>query len=119
MRMLQNLLLAAALLASSAAVPVTAAETKPGLLEVAEVSSLALTLPASAVGSASLRRCGRCALLTVRATQATSYFVDGQRVSLAQLQAAIAGRGVYVEVSYLAPANTLVRIAALTQVPFT
>lgn len=118
MRTLQNLLLAATLLAFSAALPVTAAETTPGLLEVAEVSSLALSLPASAGGTASLRRCDRCALVTVRATTATSYFVDGQRVSLAELRTAIAGRGVYVEVSYLVPANTLVRVAAQTQVPF-
>ena len=60
-------------------------------MEVYEVELVHLTLPASENGVLSFSECGECEVLSIRATAATRYTINGRNVSLADFRKAIAG----------------------------
>lgn len=61
------------------------------VMEVHEVELPYLTLPASVNGTLTFSDCDECSQLSIRATVATRYSVNGQTVSLADFRRAIAG----------------------------
>ncbi|MGB8328303.1 MAG: hypothetical protein WCE48_12095 [Steroidobacteraceae bacterium] len=85
------------------------------LEEAAEIPSNALTLPVSANGVAIFQPCGRCKLLSARATDKSQYFINKRPVSLEALRAAVAGTSTPVVVFYDERSMELTRIKALVQ----
>jgi hypothetical protein len=85
------------------------------LEEAAEITSSALTLPVSANGVAIFQPCGRCKLLSARATERSQYFINKRPVSLEALRAAVAGTSTPVIVFYDERSMELTRITASVQ----
>lgn len=82
--------------AAAAAVSSASAQERAATMvtanEAHEVSSSALTLPASEDGVAVYATCGGCPAKSFAATAATKYYLQGTSVSLADFRAAILGR---------------------------
>jgi hypothetical protein len=83
-----------------------------GIEEAAEISSINLTLPASATGAALFQACDRCKPVSVRAADTTIYYLNGQKVTLDALRAALVRQSASVVVFYDERNMTLTRVKA-------
>jgi hypothetical protein len=96
-------------LAVLTAVPAVSGEL---LVDALETYTGQFELPRSDDATVRFQRCGTCAFQTARATGDTIYQLYGQRVTLAELRSALAGKQAALAVLYRVKDNTLVRISA-------
>jgi len=82
------------------------------IVDALETHSTMIDLPSSETASISFKRCGDCATQYATATVTTIYELEGRRVSLSELRAALAIKPAPLAVLYRVSDSTLVRISA-------
>jgi len=80
---------------------------------VIEATSGSVVLPSGASSTLVVTPCGGCPPRSIAATAATTYYLDGQQISLDQLRAALAGKpNVYLSLFQSTRTGELMRIVA-------
>lgn len=88
------------------------------LTEIIETSSDRFALPLQPDDSTPFKRCGTCPLVNLQASTTTRYFIGEREVRLEELRKAVLGRATFLLVTYgMPPANTLVRVVAMPDLP--
>jgi hypothetical protein len=82
------------------------------IVDALETHSTIIDLPSSETASIAFKRCGNCVTQYATATANTVYELQGRRVSLSELRAALAQKPAPLAVLYRVSDLTLVRISA-------
>jgi tRNA(Arg) A34 adenosine deaminase TadA len=90
------------------------------LNEALETDGRSVSLPASADGLMTVTPCAQCAMKSMRATSATTYFFREQPTTLAELKNAVAANpDVFLTVRYSLKSGELLSITASMDAPVT
>jgi hypothetical protein len=112
--MLQRILRPTLLLAIAATTPALAQwQVMKSDSQAIEAAAAWVTLPADATGSVHVVPCPRCAIVSLRASPESAYFIGEQRVTLAELRRLAAARPeTLLVISYTTATKALRRVRA-------
>jgi hypothetical protein len=112
--MLQRILRPTLLIALAAATPALAQwKVMKSDTQALEAAAASVTLPADATGSLHVIPCPRCAIVSLRASPQSAYFIGAQRVSLEELRRLAAAQpDTLLVISYTTATKALSRVRA-------